>query len=122
MMQKEAGTYQTKNNFHIAERRSGTEEDLSGLQPSSMALGAVVLSEEEDIFRNTPSSAKVFVPETLADALNVIKCFLIDNASCNNILRAVKVSGLLNAILSSKKDQLQSKWFKEASLSVLLLR
>lgn len=36
--------------------------------------------------------------------------------------RAVKVSGLPNAKISSKKDQLQSKWFKEASVSVLLLR
>lgn len=73
MMRKEAVTCQTKNDFYIAKRHSDTTEDLSGRQPSSMAPAAVVLSEEDDIFPNMASSARVSVVKTLVDALKVIK-------------------------------------------------
>lgn len=79
------------NDIQIAERNSGREGELNGQQPSIITFGAVVLSEEEDILPKTPSSARMSVRRTLADALNVVTWSLRDNASFKNSLRAVKV-------------------------------
>ena len=93
----------SRDEISNSEGRPATEEDFDATNPTGAPPGAVIIADEdENILPQTPLSARSEIPKQVAEAINLIRWSLIDNTSCKNMLRAVKVSGLLNAKLSRK--------------------
>lgn len=81
---------------------------------SLIPSGAEILKDDDTTGILTPSTAKSAIPETLSEARNIFQRAMIDDENWKTILRALKVSGLPNAKLVSKRDAIAVQMVQRA--------
>jgi len=99
---------------------------LSASQPPSIPAqdavllnesGAVVLDEpnEADNAQSRTANARADVPTSLERATELLRLALLDNHSCKSILKALKVTGISNAKIGTKKKVIAAKMVQRKS-------